>query len=237
MKIVSLLLMILIVSDLCGQSFEIHYVKRKMSSETAGPAKLTEAFEAHRAYFEDSSSFVYFKMVFNGIINMYYPLYEVRDTTLMVGGMNLKINKDSDREYYLFQDFKKNIHISRGSVLGKTYCISDTIPVWDWDILEDVKHIAGYECKKAITYESGRKIIVWFTEDIPLPLGPRQYGGLPGLILRLESGKTVEEAFSIIILNQTPELTAPEFAESPLRWEAFYKKFGSFRETDIRKMP
>ncbi len=57
--------------------------------------------------------------------------------------------------------------------------------------LPDSKKIGDYICYKATTIvENHRKIkseiVVWFTPEIPFQYGPKNYGGLPGLILALQ---------------------------------------------------
>jgi len=45
--------------------------------------------------------------------------------------------------------------------------------------------ILGYTCMLAETELDGKEIIAWFTADIPIPVGPVRYCGLPGLILEV----------------------------------------------------
>ena len=49
--------------------------------------------------------------------------------------------------------------------------------------------VKGYHCKKATTKNrQGDNIVAWYTEEIAIPSGPEQFGGLPGLILQLDIG-------------------------------------------------
>ena len=60
----------------------------------------------------------------------------------------------------------------------------------DWTIQADEKTILGYTCQRVLGKAcDGQEItVVWFTPDIPLPNGPKQYeyGGMPGLILEVQ---------------------------------------------------
>lgn len=69
----------------------------------------------------------------------------------------------------------------------KTYLISDDLPETKWKILTSIKEIAGYICMNAETRDTvkNQRIEAWFTTEIPLPIGPEGYGGLPGAILEL----------------------------------------------------
>lgn len=61
--------------------------------------------------------------------------------------------------------------------------ISDTV-VFNWKPVNEFKTIGGYRCQKAtISNISGDEATAWFTEEIPLSVGPWYFSGLPGLIL------------------------------------------------------
>lgn len=67
---------------------------------------------------------------------------------------------------------------------------SDSVPVIKWEFLPDeIESILDYECSKASCVFAGRKYTAWFTSDIPLPFGPYKFGGLPGLILKIEDSE------------------------------------------------
>lgn len=63
-----------------------------------------------------------------------------------------------------------------------------------WKITSETRRIAGFEVQKAIAEPyvndeeifSYGKVVAWFTTEIPIPLGPEGYDGLPGLIVKLE---------------------------------------------------
>lgn len=55
-----------------------------------------------------------------------------------------------------------------------------------WEILPETAEICGYTCRKAVANYLGRTWIVWFTEEIPISVGPWLLWGTPGLILKAE---------------------------------------------------
>lgn len=86
----------------------------------------------------------------------------------------------------------------RGSVANLKYRLSispfliysDSIPALKWDFSdEENETIMGYTCRKASTEFAGRRYTAWFAPEIPLPFGPYKFGGLPGLILKIEDGE------------------------------------------------
>lgn len=66
----------------------------------------------------------------------------------------------------------------------------EEVPGLSWEFQDsDPLTIIGYECSKATTEFAGRKYTAWFATEIPLPFGPYKFGGLPGLILRIEDSE------------------------------------------------
>lgn len=66
----------------------------------------------------------------------------------------------------------------------------DSVPSLEWSFNdEETNSIIGYDCRKATVEFAGRSYIAWFTPEIPLPFGPYKFGGLPGLILKLEDAE------------------------------------------------
>ncbi len=72
-----------------------------------------------------------------------------------------------------------------------TYCVADSIKEYDWTLLPDTTRILGFlcykaSCKAAIMDGAVRNYTVWYTPEIPIPVGPNKFYGLPGLILGVE---------------------------------------------------
>jgi GLPGLI family protein len=91
---------------------------------------------------------------------------------------------------WLYQDLtvgKMTLYSDYASAYN-TY--EEDIPKQEWQIYEDsVLTILGMECHKATTTFRGRVWEVWFTEELPISLGPWKLGGLPGLILKATADK------------------------------------------------
>lgn len=74
--------------------------------------------------------------------------------------------------------------------MGGFFVYSDEVPTLKWEFATDsIAAILGYECQKAIVEYAGRTYSAWFTAEIPLPFGPWKFGGLPGLILKIEDAE------------------------------------------------
>ena len=63
---------------------------------------------------------------------------------------------------------------------------TEAYPLQQWQIKTETQDILGYRCQKAICHWRGRVFEAWFAPDIPVKAGPWKFGGLPGLILKLQ---------------------------------------------------
>lgn len=71
----------------------------------------------------------------------------------------------------------------------KQYKYIDEMNSQKWEMETDTIHILGYVCQKAVTEWRGRKYEAWFATEIPISEGPMKFGGLPGLIFKLQDEK------------------------------------------------
>ncbi|WP_299034533.1 GLPGLI family protein [uncultured Tenacibaculum sp.] len=85
-----------------------------------------------------------------------------------------------------FKDLKKNTAIRQIGEKNSISLISDINQII-WDMKNESVFIEGLNCKKAIAKSDKGIITAWYTEELGVSGGPREYGGLPGLILYLEN--------------------------------------------------
>ncbi len=82
------------------------------------------------------------------------------------------------------------------------------LPYFPYEKVNQTKEILGFTCKKAVP--KGREdqtSVAWFTPDIPVFYGPRQSGGLEGLILE---EKNPFYHFRAISIEQVKEIPFPK---------------------------
>ncbi|WP_255577973.1 GLPGLI family protein [Flavobacterium sp. CHNK8] len=132
----------------------------------------------------------------------------------------------SDFNYYLNLITKTTILEKKDGVL-----IKNEYQTKDWEITKESKQIGNYLCYKAIYIKNylgrnGKEISIpitaWFAPSLPFTYGPKDYNGLPGLILELQERKTIYNATSIN-LSQEKELKI-EFPKGKTITEAEYAK-------------
>lgn len=106
-------------------------------------------------------------------------------------GPNIQI-KVARPENKLYRDLEKNAVVESREFMGRFFLIKDAPKVYKWKITPEQKDLLGYRCQKAVLQDSVRKVEAWFTPQIPVSIGPANYGELPGMILELnlENGQT-----------------------------------------------
>lgn len=88
---------------------------------------------------------------------------------------------------------------------GSTKNYHDTTTRQEWIITDETMDYLGYTCRKAICHFRGRDWGAWFTEAIPMPYGPYNFRGLPGLIVELQDSND-EYKFTMIGIEKPSEL-------------------------------
>ena len=137
-----------------------------------------------------------------------YTLYANREASLFVPNTSKEMldrtarlamirSGATDSMYVSLQD---SILIYKKSNFGKVYRVTKPWHHINWTVTSVQKNIAGYYCYRAIglqeetlikrdstghTYYPRKTAIIyaWFTPEIPLPFGPAEYYGLPGVVL------------------------------------------------------
>lgn len=89
---------------------------------------------------------------------------------------------------YFANPLKKETIMQDCDLLDKCFLVNDSF--YNWEIATKIKIINGYKCYLAISESKDKKskISAWFTNEIPINIGPMNYSGLPGLILELDDG-------------------------------------------------
>lgn len=126
------------------------------------------------------------------------------------GGISVSMSVVGDEEI-LYKNIKENKLIDETELYGKQFLIQDELETRDWQLSKESKTIGEYICFKA-TYlpkpnsdeesdkDSNKKeIIAWYTPQIPIKNGPKNYDGLPGLILEVQDGNLIFLCTKIVL--------------------------------------
>ena len=111
-----------------------------------------------------------------------------------------------------YTDINNQMQYESRAMFEKTFLVVDSLKQNKWKISDETKTIANHVCKKATTmvaqaaqmrmrFGNGPRaaedtvapkpkeveLVVWYTEDIPVSIGPDNYAGLPGAILEVNT--------------------------------------------------
>ena len=127
-------------------------------------------------------------LYFNALYSMcvYEDLPEKDD--IIENGMNFQVIESDPDKMAQFVDFRnKTIIYKQNGRFLRHNILTETLPKLDWKILTETKLIGGKKCQKATCSLGGRNYVAWFCAELPYPVGPYKFTGLPGLIFELES--------------------------------------------------
>lgn len=142
----------------------------------------------------------------------------------------------------LYQNLKENLEIHQSEILGKMFLVSDTLQKHEWTLEKETKNIGEYVCFKATlttvledkeTGENKESVVTaWYTPQIPVAGGPSGHGGLPGLILEVQSGDVTYLCNQIVLNPKAGVTIAP-----PNKGKAVSKdEFEEIKEHKLQEM-
>ncbi|MDC3388881.1 GLPGLI family protein [Flavobacteriaceae bacterium] len=137
---------------------------------------------------------------------------DIRDAVLVSQEM-------SELEHFFYFDRKNNLFVKQFNYWFSDLLIEDVILKHNWNLKNDIKVIGGYTCYKAVlnNYNSilkkNTETIAWYTLAINIPIGPLNYGGLPGLILRLDTDTHSYYATNIDFKKSELNILKPAFGK------------------------
>ena len=131
-------------------------------------------------------------------------------------------------DYSVEKDLAKQNLNFKQRIARDQYIYEEQIPN-TWKVLPETVKIGNYQTQKAEQNYGGRTWYAWFTTDVPLQDGPYKFGGLPGLIVKLEDSKG-DYSFDLmesrkIASIQSPESRGQDISIKKEKFLAMQKKF------------
>lgn len=187
----------------------------------------------------------YLKSVFKNQSNAYYILTFNKNHSIFEQQKPLKEEKKTlnfaerkmGKGAFFSNKLAKQI-INKKIYIDEEFLIE--IPAFQWKLSQEHKKIGDYTCYKATTikYVEGRngkmvrKVTAWYSPEIPYNFGPKDYNGLPGLILELEEDNLTIIATKIALFpDKKIEIEKPEKGKKitqkeydSIVKEAYYKR-------------
>ncbi|XLS30075.1 GLPGLI family protein [Flavobacteriaceae bacterium M23B6Z8] len=121
--------------------------------------------------------------------SLYYskPIINKTKNEIKINGKEIKTLNVGKTDGGLYKNYETKEYLKENDLLGKKFLIKDSLRKIEWQLSSEQKKIGDYKVFKAMAVVDDEQITAWYTEDIPIPDGPDNYYGLPGLILEVEN--------------------------------------------------
>lgn len=154
------------------------------------------------------------------------------------GNSNISVSINHSTGGKLYKNLKENYSLLENDYLDKIFLIKDSLHTSGWELGTASKKVGNYTVYKATMTIKAKQFIseednaddeesdflsffdkepkdlvytAWYTPEIPISNGPGAYGGLPGLILELHTGKIVYLCSEIALNPKKPiKIKAPK---------------------------
>lgn len=129
------------------------------------------------------------------------------------------------------KDFSNRSITVYDSTFGEKHVYDVAMEDLIWIVGDSVKTVLGYDCIEATADYHGRKWAAWFAPEIPIPDGPWQLCGLPGLIMEAVTDDCMY-SFEVTGLQKVSEPLKPVFnADKYMKSSRlnFLRSAGNFR--------
>ncbi len=132
---------------------------------------------------------------------------------------NVTIMGAGGSEDIIYKNHKKNEFVNQTDFMSRTFLIQDKLSKLNWKITDETQKIGNYSCRKAVLKRGDNNIIAWFTDEISSNDGPREYYGLPGLILKVKTKSIIIEATNISVSKEKADIKKPTKGKKVTREE------------------
>ena len=207
-----ILIIIVISVSLSAISQTKFYTAVKIEFErNTNPRKLMEEWNSGEDWFErfkenfPTSSLVYSEFTGDTAHSIYKPGKEIP-----VSGRNF-YEPTADKNV-IYTDYATGLVTAQKPVYEQTFLITDSLRKIKWKITNDLRNIAGFECRKAFgIMNDSIGIFAFYTDQILVNGGPESVQGLPGMILGMGIPRlhTTWFATKVEVLTDTKALVAP----------------------------
>ncbi|NCI46483.1 GLPGLI family protein [Sediminibacterium soli] len=105
----------------------------------------------------------------------------------------------------VYTDLRQGIFLKKQAVFDETFLLSDSIRPVKWQMTNELRDIAGFECHKAVgKILDSVYVIAFYTDQITVSGGPLSFCNLPGMILGIAIPRN-----NLTVFATKVELTEP----------------------------
>lgn len=173
-----------------------------------------------------SQFFSYFRQ--KGLQKMYKNMTEKVD--IQTASQNRATYYEKNESEVITSVFKTKMQKVSDMITSSPYCYEQKMPTIKWQVQKDTQTILKQLCQKAIADYKGRSYVAWFTSNIPYSLGPWEFNGLPGLILKISDTK------SQFIFEATDLISKPKFEKSVFFMYDNCKEVPKMRVKELKRL-
>lgn len=213
-----------------GKAEYLSKVILKKTTESADKTSAKDA--AFSVSFQDlmkSASEKKYLLTFNKQECLYEEIQMLDKPKATSTGMVLSVKFSGDGKSYL--DTKAKTKIVEDEIFGKEFLIVDALVKPEWKLVDETKKIGDYTCYKAelvipitekqksdykdllkkqenktslfsVQEPKDKLVTAWYTPEIPVSFGPRNFWGLPGLILEVNEGNLIMLCSKVTLSNK-----------------------------------
>lgn len=117
-------------------------------------------------------------------------------------------HKDVAYKNEVMTNYRTGIMENIKNVFEKHFMITDSLPRFKWKIEDEVRVIAGYPCRKAVTTICDSVVVVaFYTDQIMVSGGPESFCGLPGMILGIAIPRLYTTWFATDVSKSSPQFS------------------------------
>jgi GLPGLI family protein len=122
----------------------------------------------------------YFDLYFTPSASLYKPGRESENAT------KIWFSKPPAYENVVYTDFATRKVTATKEIYEQKFLVQDTMQKIDWKIMDEIRTIADYKCRKAVgKICDSVYVVAFYTDDIVADGGPEMFSGLPGMILEI----------------------------------------------------
>jgi len=157
---------------------------------------------------------VFMELLFTEKASLFRAASGITETEYSTSSDNMSMKfKMSIPQDEWYQNLATGETVELREFMGRKFLIDGEKEPLSWKVSPEQKKVQGYLCQKAVLQDTSRTVVAWFTLEIPVAVGPRDYNGLPGLILEVDinEGESVLSALEVdLTAPASEELQAPD---------------------------
>lgn len=119
-------------------------------------------------------------LTFSKSQTLFTPVEETTQQNNMFFGDNPLVNQNN----IIATETEQGTSIAQKKVFEQLYLVKDSTRKINWKITDEIRNIAGYDCRRAnALIMDSIYVVAFYTDQIPVSGGPESFSGLPGMIL------------------------------------------------------